>query len=146
MRTLAREIADEVKQHETRMENLVAKLKQTILDLPDNPKIIRLSRKCFIANSSDIFASGNWTPEHHDFKAQYRHIVDLIERAEPKNKIQVVKNAVNKGTIQVRGQYVEAPPFFRCNDTRYLIRLHENVRAYLAELVGMTKDEKGKWQ
>lgn len=144
MRTLAREIAEEVKQHEVRVETLVSRLKQAILDLPDNPRIKRLSKNCFVAKSKDVFASGNWTPVHHDFKAQYRHIVDLVGRAESKNKIQVVKDAVQTGSIRVGGQD-RNHSFYRCCDTRYSIRLHEDVRAHLAGLVGMTKNEEGEW-
>lgn len=149
---LTAQIEKEIDRHNTAMDRILSQLKQKILDLPDNPRINRINSKCFTMKFSDL--NNNWTPVHHDFKAQYCHIVDLIERAETKNKTNVVKNAVKKGTILVKGQYVDAPSYFSLNlyefrdtgEPRYTIRLHPDVRNHLAELFGMTKNEAGEWQ
>ncbi len=60
-------------------------LRNAISNLPDNPKIIRQSKTCFIIGAKDL-SPENWTPEYYDFKIQYKKIVELIGRT-PVHKI-----------------------------------------------------------
>lgn len=52
---------------------IIRSLRNLILSLPDNLNIQRLSKRCFTMSSLHL-SSRNWTPEHYDFKRQYRLI------------------------------------------------------------------------
>lgn len=52
---------------------IIRSLRNLILSLPDNPNIQRLSKRCFTMSFSHL-SLRNWTPEHYDFKRQYRLI------------------------------------------------------------------------
>ena len=57
------------------------KIKNTVLSLPENPKIKVLSTKpkAFVIQSKDL--GNNWSAEHHSFSYQYEKIVEAIHTA-----------------------------------------------------------------
>ena len=122
----------EVDRHRNAMHKLVKEFRHQIEGLPDNPNIKRLSPNGFIANFSDVSASGtmerdgkkvhvasNWSPEHHDFKTQYRHLSEMVQK-NPERAIHIVHEAVMRETIRV-GQ----------GDSRFTINLHPQVVSHL---------------
>jgi DNA-binding GntR family transcriptional regulator len=122
-KAIARGIAAELDRHETEMRRLVEDLKAQIAALPDNPRITRISKQAFTISSRDI--GSNWSAEHHDFKCQYRKLVEMIERAEPGRAVAIVRNAVEDGAIR---------PSKSSSST---IRLHPDVVAHLKTLLGL---------
>ena len=65
----------------TTLVNQIEAIKQNLCQkievLPDNPKITRLNHNCFEIHFSDLGES--WSPFYHDFKAQYRMIIEILE-------------------------------------------------------------------
>ena len=121
---LTAQIEKEIDRHNTAMDRILSQLKQKILDLPDNPRINRINSKCFTMKFSDL--NNNWTPVHHDFKAQYRYVVDVITKALPQNKIKTLKDIIQNKLLRI-------------NDSgskwAHTIRLHPDVVNYLSTLV-----------
>lgn len=76
-------------------------IKKAILDLPANPNINRISDnpKCFTISSKTLFSSGNWSVFHHDFQAQYKKIVEMIENSRAENVITNLQNVILNGYI-----------------------------------------------
>ena len=58
------------------LQRVVDAIEARILALPDNPRIKRLSPQAFIVSSKDL--GDNWTVAYHDYKAQYRLVVEAI--------------------------------------------------------------------
>lgn len=106
-------------EYEAKVKSLRESLKAKILALPDNPRIHRLGPRCFVMMSSDMFASGNWTAEFHDFKHQYEYIAEMIDTKQPKTVCALLDQIVEKGSITRKHQTV----YF-----------HPDVRAYLRNL------------
>jgi len=128
-------IVREIVRHKAEMDRLVSAFKARIAELPDNPRIQRLSPKCFVASFSDVTANqtvertdgskthigSNWSPEHHDFKEQYRHLIELVSRSSDR-PIQIVYDAIKSGRIRV-------------GEPKYTITLHPDVVWHLRELL-----------
>ena len=74
---------------------------QQILDLPDNPRINRLSGKgnCFIIQFKNL--GNNWSPEFHDFKIQYKKIVEMIDKLELESILPFLKKVIEDGFIYI---------------------------------------------
>jgi hypothetical protein len=60
---------------------IINKLCESILELPDNPDIKRVSNNSFTISSSDVFKSKSavMSGYHYDFKFQYRKISDKLK-------------------------------------------------------------------
>ena len=60
------------------LEALIRSLADTVTELPDNPRIRRVSGNpaVFILRAKDLGSS--WSPEYHDFKVQYKAIHDKL--------------------------------------------------------------------
>ena len=95
----AKEIVTECERHARAMSGIVASLKQTILDLPDNPRIQRLGPHCFIMSSKHL--GDNWSVAHHDFKEQYELIVKELEKSQPDDIIKKLKTIVSEGKVRI---------------------------------------------
>jgi len=106
-----------------KLRHVVNALTRKIEDLPDNPRIKRLTRNCFVVSSRDL--GSNWTPTHHDFKAQYRLIVAAIQRASAGRAFAVLRNIVREQQIK---------PL-----RRQPLTLHPDVVAHLTTLIKETK-------
>jgi DNA-binding GntR family transcriptional regulator len=120
-KTTVKGITAELDRHETEMNRLVELLKEQIEALPDNPRITRVSQQAFTISSRDI--GNNWSPEHHDFKCQYRQIIEMIERAEPSRAVAIIREAIAKKAIRPS----KAP-----SNT---LQLHPDVVAHLSTLL-----------
>jgi hypothetical protein len=120
--SMATSIANEVERHEKQMQRLVSAFKAKIQELPDNPRISRVSQNGFVAMSSSM--GDNWSVEHHDFKSQYRHLTDLIT-ASPGRAVQIVKDAIERKSIRVGPR-----------ECRFTIGLHPDVVEHLQVVMG----------
>lgn len=122
-------IQQEVRRHAEVMAGMVAKLKQHILSLPDNPRINRVSKTGFVMSWKDL--GDKWSADVHDFKRQYEAIVAAIERLAPDKALVVIENAIRDKRLRVDGGS---------------IHLHPDVVRYLSEslFVGCVKKEDGR--
>ena len=84
-------------------ERLRAQIAAKIKSLPDNPRIRRLSDRCFILQSKDLGC--NWTPEYHDFKRQYGLLSQCIERKRPETLLSFLKTTVQESSFKVNNNY-----------------------------------------
>ena len=101
------------------LQKVVDAIEAKIMSLPDNPRITRLSPQAFTISSKDL--GNNWSPEHHDFKRQYRIIVDAIKRANVGRALIVLKEIIDKQVVVIGG--------------RQNLRLHPDVVQYLTTLL-----------
>jgi hypothetical protein len=119
------ECEHECERHARAISGIVTKLKQTILGLPDNPRIHRMSKNphCFVISYKHL--GDNWSVEHHDFVKQYELIVQELEKSHPDDIIKKLKNIVSEGKIRVTSTM-----------SRYTVALHKDVVDYLCDLCG----------
>jgi hypothetical protein len=110
-------LQSEVDRHRKAMHKLVKEFRHQIEGLPDNPNAKRLGGKGFIVSSSDM--KNNWSPEHHDFKSQYKYLSEMVQK-NPERAIYIIHEAVMRETIRV-GQ----------GDSRFTINLHPEVVSHL---------------
>jgi hypothetical protein len=98
MMNLASGIQTEVERHQATMQKLVKEFRARIEGLPDNPHATRLGKNCFALSSSQL--QKNWSVEHHDYKTQYRHLSEMVQK-NPERAIHIVFEAVRRETIRV---------------------------------------------
>ena len=107
------------------VRDLRAHLLSDITTLPDNSRIQRLggSGNCFTIQFSRL--EHNWSPFYHDFKAQYRFLVSVLDEKE----LPVIRRTL----IQVirTGKYVLRCSGYGCDTTLYF---HPDVRKHLRAL------------
>ncbi len=110
------------------INNAKKRLSEAILAFPDNDKIQRIdgNPNCFMVRSSEL--GDNWTPEFHDFKKQYKMLVEIIEKAEPSKILDKLRKIVEKGTFIVRSSPLGASRTYR---------FHPKVVDYLSEVIMM---------
>lgn len=114
--TLREQIADA----EKRIAQIRDAIAQRVLELPDNPRIQRLSGNAFVMSSRDL--GDNWSVEHHDFKRQYEFIAAEMQRKELPSVLPFLQLIIEKGS---------------CYDSaKNRHTFHQDVRKYLAEIVG----------
>ena len=94
MNTLRQQIATAAKQ----IEQLVEALNAQIQALPDNPRIRRLGHNYFVMSSKDL--GNNWAPAHHDFKQQYKLIIEAIQRSRSIDAIATLQRIINEKKVQ----------------------------------------------
>ncbi len=100
------------------LAELIEQLTAMIAALPENPRIRRINEKCFIISSKDL--GGNWAPEHHDFRCQYRAVIVAMQRSN--NALAALKNIITAGKVQ----YESGKGF---------VRLHPDVIVNLQKLL-----------
>ena len=122
--SMVRGIAAEVERHNAEMRRLVSAFRARIESLPDNPRIRRLGQNCFVGSFSDMGRS--WSAEHHDFKAQYRHLSEIVGRS-PERAVQLVRDAVESESIRVGD-----------SGRRFTVALHPDVVGHLRQLLEET--------
>lgn len=103
------------------IKRLVEDLNAQIQALPDNPRIKRLGHNCFIMSSKDL--RDNWTPAHHDFKQQYKLIIEAIQRSRSIDAVATLQKIVNQEKVQ-DGHSVKT-----------YVNLHPDVIAHLKTLL-----------
>lgn len=108
-------ITAEDRRHQKVVERLRAELEAAICDLPDNPRIKRLSKNAFVVNSSDL-SGGRWGAESQDFKAQYRAIIGLLDNVPLAQGIERIREALDRQSIRMSAD--------RCS---YTLHLHPDV-------------------
>ncbi len=96
-------IQDNVMQDIDAALDAATRAKQTLVDrigvLPDNPRIQRLTYKCFVIMSSDL--DDNWTPNYHDFRLQYRLLQALVMKTPFEKLKSTLEGVVTTGTLPV---------------------------------------------
>jgi hypothetical protein len=110
-------------EYDAKITALLADLKAEIEGLPDNPRISRLGDgKCFTMSFSDL--GDNWSAGYHDFKSQYRLVVEELEKvADPRNILKRLRRVVEDESIRINNGY------------QYTQRLHPDVVAHLKGLL-----------
>ncbi len=73
-------------------------LTERIGTLPDNPRIHRMSEHAFIMSSKDL--GDVWSAEYHDFKHQYRKIIDYLIQGEPQACYAKLERALQLGRLE----------------------------------------------
>ena len=80
------------------LQFVVDLIEAKIMELPDNPRIKRINAQCFTISSKDL--QDNWTPAFHNFKEQYRLVVEALRRANVGRALIVLKEII--GAHEVR--------------------------------------------
>lgn len=83
-----------------RIAELKEELKKKVKGLPDNPKINRISDRCFTVNVKDLSSDLILAPEYYDFKKQYIEIIDVIERANIHNIDSIFRRIISTGFLE----------------------------------------------
>lgn len=112
-----REKISEITQLTDTANKILLEIAQEIQSLEDNPRISRINDKCFVIRSSDL--GGNWSPEYHDFKLQYREVAEYISSCGTDSLIARIGRCIDQSTIPGKG-----------------IKLHPDVVRKLSELAG----------
>jgi len=70
-------------------------------NIPDNPKIKKISKHCFTISSKNL--ENNWSPEFYDSKHQVRTIIELINKKESLMTVTtMLEEIVNNGVYTVQ--------------------------------------------
>lgn len=90
-------------------------ISKAILELPDNPRIQRISDnpRCFVMSSKDVFSpnqygytdmriKNNMSVFFHDFKAQYELIAEVLKKSHCENIISTLQYIIKNGTLKGR--------------------------------------------
>lgn len=100
-------ISDYAQQEVHQLESMKTQIQNCIEALPDNENIKRVSRNAFVINSSELGKHDNWTPSFHDFKAQYRLVLDRLDKTKSMSAFQsFLDKAIENKSIKV-GKHVE---------------------------------------
>ena len=111
---------DAIKTMEKKREELIRILVEKVKALPDNPRINRLGENCVTVKSGDL-NNAPWTAFYHDFKAQYKKIIGLIETESHQELMVKIGTIIEKGVIHEKGI---------CNSFHF----HPDVRQSLKDL------------
>lgn len=102
MMNIAIELRKETDRHLAKIAELRGALLKQVEELPDNPRIKRISQNTSVMRSSDLFASGNWTARYHNFRVQYRFIVNLIEASNTIDLRRKLLETIRHGRLHVK--------------------------------------------
>jgi len=131
------DMVTEHQRHQAERKRLMEAIAAEVQALPDNPRIKRLpgNPHCFIARSKDVFASGNLTPEHHDFKRQYELVVDEISKAA--DPIEFLRHILTEGKVRLSRGATGCP--------HATLRLHPDVVNHLSRMGGFRWQSVAHW-
>jgi hypothetical protein len=89
---------------------LVDNLCAAIMELPQNHRINECSGspRCFTMNFSDL--GDNWTPFHHDFRAQYEFLIQVIRRTSLDQLTLKLRQIIEKGVYREKGSTYKFHP------------------------------------
>jgi hypothetical protein len=86
------------------MNSLSNALEQAILNLPDNENAQRISDSIQSVKFSSLKGLNNWSVATHDFKYQYRFIVDKLSSIKDiRYKMEFIKQIINDKHIKLSG-------------------------------------------
>lgn len=88
------------REYEQRLKTMKQAIREEIAKLPDNPKIQRLAKNCFVIRSGDL--GNNWTPEYHDWIRQYELASSLLDHADFRCGIKNLIHVIRKGKLRLR--------------------------------------------
>ena len=91
---------------EVKISKIRSELQAIINELPDNPRINRMSSRSFTISSSALRDGNQFLrldPFFHDFKAQYQKVCDIIETCHPENITSVLQEIVKDQSYRTRG-------------------------------------------
>lgn len=93
-------------------KSLKKSLSEAIQNLPDNPRITRLNGtagpRAFTMSSRDL--NNVWSPFYHDFKAQYKKLVEIVDKASLETVGTVLTRIIEKGNHPESGGTVKFHP------------------------------------
>ena len=82
----------------------------TVLAMPDNPKINRISDQCFTISVKDLSPDLCLTPGYYDFKRQYRLIVEIIEDNGTSRALTLIREIITNGSIRYHSEVTKFHP------------------------------------
>jgi len=74
-----------------------------ILGLPDNENINRLNDNCFVMSTSQLSKDIDLSPEHYDYKYQYKMIHRIIIDEPLEKTFLKLNEIIRKGSITYKG-------------------------------------------
>ncbi len=92
------------------LELVCVALKDKVMNLPDNPKINRINKRCFIISSKDLGPEVILCPVYHDHKRQYELICDFIEKAitiNPYRAVKAITDMLKKQRLKISEGYTQ---------------------------------------
>lgn len=111
---------EEYRQAEARVAAFLIALQEEIKSLPDNPDIVRISDNCYAISSANLRIE-SWSPEHYEFKHQYKAIADVMSRSAKGKELSNVVDVLNAGIIKP--------------SVGHMIRLHPNVISNVSDML-----------
>jgi hypothetical protein len=108
---------------QAQIDSIKDSIRAAIRNLPDNPRIQRLDQQCFVVKSGDL--GNNWTPQHHDFRAQYERIIQEVDKLPIAHIPAFFQKVVDEGKIRETGGYY--------------FTFHDDVRNHMKTLIENTE-------
>lgn len=81
------------------IQRIKNELSKTIQTLPQNPRIKEVGPATFTLKASDL-GTTNWSASYHDFRPQYRALVELIQSGSPDTILPRLRAALKKGSLK----------------------------------------------
>jgi hypothetical protein len=101
-------ISEYAEQESRSLESMKSHIQGCIDALPDNCNIDRVSQNAFTVSSSELGKHDNWSPEFHDFKAQYQVVLSRLQSVKSIAEFQrflkgaVMEKQITKGKVRYR--------------------------------------------
>jgi hypothetical protein len=102
--SLITKIDKESTRHSKIESDIRAEIEALMSDLPDNPNATQLSPNCFTISSKDL--GDRWGVLSHNFRAQYRAILGLMDNVDLEKGLERVLAALKQGSIRAPGGYL----------------------------------------
>lgn len=101
------EIRRSLKEAQDKVNRVCNKLIEIIEELPDNPAITRLGEKSYSISISEIAKDKNLnlSPDHYDFKAQYKAVVDKLKSVGSFEALRTLEKLVSSGSFYGLASY-----------------------------------------
>ena len=116
-------LAQARREYEKKIEAVRAELPRRLEGLPDNPKIHRFSKNCYVMNSKDL--ENNWSAEYYDWAYQYRVLSGAIQTKDFRSACVLLVHVIRHRSVPLR----QLGPFGRGSDGRMVF--HPEVRRTL---------------
>src|SRR5574340_25708 len=94
-------IDQQIKEISDQLSALVKALIDRIKALPDNPRVKRITKSCFVVSSKDL--GDNWSYKYHDFILQYNAVIAAIQKTNPLHAVDKLRSIVTAGEIRQPG-------------------------------------------
>ena len=86
-------------EYRNKVLSLIDNICNSIIELPTNDKVKRISSKIQIINFKDL-DSRNWSPEYYNFEWQYKEVAKDIQNCNILKLESYISNLVTNGTIK----------------------------------------------